>query len=511
MKPSECLGPPERLEEPQELVDRTETPTMQLAPQSQLTGKKPAGPRSIADVALGRTLGVGAFGRVRLATCRGTGDVYALKCLKKHRLIETQQVKSIFSEKDILLEIAHPFVVNLFSYFQDRRYLYFALEFVQGGEFFHHLGNVGCLPSAHARFYAGCIVSVFAYMHERDIIYRDLKPENMLLHRDGYLKLADFGAAKFLSTTTSSRGEHGDSSSASSSASSSQRSQRTNSHLRSCFDGPEDGSYLRTDSFLGTPEYIAPELLLNRGHGKPVDWWTLGILIFEMVTGKPPICDEDEEVLVEERVHSTLASRRSARSSRGSSRHHHGESQERTENATSGRDFGRSESLTGCGAGAASSDSPRRRLDYPMSIYQRILGKEKIRFPRHFDPHAKDLVKGLLTVDLERRLGGGQSLETSVAAIRNHAWFRAGLREHWDHSSCAEQAGSGGAARSQSGENCGEEWFKLLEAKVLAPPFLPQIRDKADTASFVENYDETEPEDVPPSVPTDQDPFRSWD
>ena len=155
----------------------------------------------------------------------------------------------MISEFSILRTINHQFLVNLIGYTQDERYLYFALEFVQGGELFTYLRNIGKLEIAHARLYACQIISMFEYLHSLNIVYRDLKPENLLICRDGYLKLTDFGFAKVI-----------------------------------------EG---RTYTLCGTPEYLAPEILLNKGHGKPVDWWTLGIILYEMVAGIDPFSDED--------------------------------------------------------------------------------------------------------------------------------------------------------------------------------------------------------------------------
>jgi len=213
-----------------------------------LRGKK----LTISDFELGKTLGTGSFGRVRFATyTKGSKDVdyYALKILKKSPIIRLKQVDHISSEKEILLSLSHPFIVNLFGCFHDPRYLYLVLEYVVGGEFFTHLRKAGRFENDTARFYAAMITTIFEYCHSKNIIYRDLKPENVLLGRDGYLKLTDFGFAKVIE--------------------------------------------YRTYTLCGTPEYIAPEVLLNKGHGKPVDWWTLGILVYEMIVGYPPFVDED--------------------------------------------------------------------------------------------------------------------------------------------------------------------------------------------------------------------------
>jgi len=210
-----------------------------------LRGKK----IQVGDFVMGKTLGTGAFGRVKFVTYKPSGCHYALKMLKKASIIKMKQVDHIMSEKAILVQMNHPFIVNLFGTMHDERYVYLVLEYVVGGEFFTHLRKAGRLENDAAAFYAGQIGSIFEYCHSKNIIYRDLKPENILLTADGYLKLADFGFAKVI--------EH------------------------------------RTYTLCGTPEYIAPEVLLNKGHGKPVDWWTLGILIYEMIVGYPPFVDED--------------------------------------------------------------------------------------------------------------------------------------------------------------------------------------------------------------------------
>eukprot|EP00928_Gymnodinium_smaydae_P084828 TRINITY_DN680_c1_g3_i1.p2 TRINITY_DN680_c1_g3~~TRINITY_DN680_c1_g3_i1.p2 ORF type:complete len:323 (+),score=76.17 TRINITY_DN680_c1_g3_i1:75-1043(+) len=213
---------------------------------AELTGNEKL---TYTDFTIGKTLGTGAFGRVRFVTHKGNGRHYALKALKKAGIIKMKQVDHIMSEKAILQKMRHPFIVQMFGSFHDQRYVFMLLEYVVGGEFFTHLRKVGRFENGPSCFYAAQIASIFEYMHGLQIVYRDLKPENILINIDGYVKLADFGFAKVI--------EH------------------------------------RTYTLCGTPEYIAPEVLLNKGHGKPVDWWTLGILIYEMIVGYPPFVDED--------------------------------------------------------------------------------------------------------------------------------------------------------------------------------------------------------------------------
>ncbi|CAD8053091.1 unnamed protein product [Paramecium primaurelia] len=195
------------------------------------------------------TLGTGSFGRVRLAKQKSSNKYVALKMLKKIEILRLKQVDHIISEFNILKQIKHPFLIEMSGYTQDERYLYFVLEYIQGGELFTYLRNAGTVQNEEAQFYSAQVVLMFEYLHTKNIVYRDLKPENLLVQSDGYLKLTDFGFAKVV----------------------------------------ED----RTYTLCGTPEYLAPEILLNKGHSKPVDWWCLGIFIYEMLAGIDPFNDED--------------------------------------------------------------------------------------------------------------------------------------------------------------------------------------------------------------------------
>lgn len=202
------------------------------------------------DLAVLGTLGRGAFGHVKLVQDKQTSRTYALKAVNKVAIVETEQHQHIMNEKNVMMMLDHPFIIKLHQTFKDHDRLYFLLEPVLGGELFTVLRSLTMFDTATARFYAASVVLVFEYMHERDIIYRDLKPENILLDQDGYLKITDFGFAKVLKSP-------------------------------------------RTQTLCGTPDYLAPEIVGGRGHGKAVDWWTLGILIYEMLASAPPFYDED--------------------------------------------------------------------------------------------------------------------------------------------------------------------------------------------------------------------------
>jgi len=196
------------------------------------------------------TLGTGTFGRVRLSKEKSTGTYYALKTLGKEKVIKLKQVEHVQNERQLLAQASGcPFIVNLSGHCQDEKNVYMLLEIVNGGELFTHLRKVGKFSNDAARFYAAGIILGFEHMQSMHIIYRDLKPENVLIDAKGYVKITDFGFAKIV----------------------------------------ED----RTYTLCGTPEYLAPEVIQSRGHGKAVDWWTLGILVFEMLAGYPPFYDND--------------------------------------------------------------------------------------------------------------------------------------------------------------------------------------------------------------------------
>ncbi|KAL8573654.1 cGMP-dependent protein kinase 1 [Nucella lapillus] len=206
----------------------------------------------LGDLSMVATLGVGGFGRVELVQMSSEKNrTYGLKILKKHHIVETRQQEHIMNEKKIMIEARSHFIVRLYRTFKDRKYLYMLLEACLGGELWTVLRDKGSFDDQTTRFYTGCVVEAFVYLHGRGIVYRDLKPENLLLDNAGYIKLVDFGFAKKI------------------------------------------GHGRKTWTFCGTPEYVAPEIILNKGHDISADYWSLGILMFELLTGSPPFAGTD--------------------------------------------------------------------------------------------------------------------------------------------------------------------------------------------------------------------------
>lgn len=209
-------------------------------------------PLTMNDFELLKVVGKGSFGKVMQVKKRDTQRVYALKTLRKAHIISRSEVNHTLAERTVLAQINNPFIVPLKFSFQTPEKLYLVLAFVNGGELFHHLQREGKFEINRARFYTAELLCALECLHGFNVIYRDLKPENILLDYTGHIALCDFGLCKL--------------------------------------NMKEDD---KTNTFCGTPEYLAPELLLGQGYTKSVDWWTLGVLLYEMLTGLPPYYDEN--------------------------------------------------------------------------------------------------------------------------------------------------------------------------------------------------------------------------
>ncbi|XP_042873704.1 uncharacterized protein LOC122254191 isoform X2 [Penaeus japonicus] len=201
-------------------------------------------------------LGRGHFGKVILGQYKNTGEYFAIKALKKGDIIARDEVESLLAEKrifEVANSVRHPFLVNLFACFQTESHVCFVMEYAAGGDLMMHI-HADVFDEPRAVFYAACVVLGLQYLHDNKIIYRDLKLDNLLLDTEGYVKIADFGL---------------------------------------CKEGMGYGD--RTGTFCGTPEFLAPEVLTETSYTRAVDWWGLGVLIFEMLVGESPFPGDDEE------------------------------------------------------------------------------------------------------------------------------------------------------------------------------------------------------------------------
>lgn len=220
---------------------------------SKSTGKKKV---TLENFEFLKVLGKGTFGKVILCREKGTGRLFAIKILKKEVIIQKDEVAHTLTENRVLRSTNHPFLTSLKYSFQTNDRLCFVMEYVNGGELFFHLSRERVFSEERTRFYGAEIISALAYLHSQGIIYRDLKLENLLLDKDGHIKIADFGLCK------------------------------------------EDITYGRTTkTFCGTPEYLAPEVLEDNDYGRAVDWWGIGVVMYEMMCGRLPFYNRDHDVL----------------------------------------------------------------------------------------------------------------------------------------------------------------------------------------------------------------------
>ncbi|KAG7577661.1 Protein kinase domain [Arabidopsis thaliana x Arabidopsis arenosa] len=233
---------------------------------------------SIDDFEIIKPISRGAFGRVFLAKKRTTGDLFAIKVLKKADMIRKNAVESILAERDILINVRNPFVVRFFYSFTCRDNLYLVMEYLNGGDLYSLLRNLGCLEEDIVRVYIAEVVLALEYLHSEGVVHRDLKPDNLLIAHDGHIKLTDFGLSKvgLINSTDDLAGP---------AVSGTSLLDEEDSRLAA---SEEQLERRKKRSAVGTPDYLAPEILLGTGHGATADWWSVGIILFELIVGIPP-------------------------------------------------------------------------------------------------------------------------------------------------------------------------------------------------------------------------------
>mmetsp|Transcript_11595 Transcript_11595/g.31232 ORF Transcript_11595/g.31232 Transcript_11595/m.31232 type:complete len:1587 (+) Transcript_11595:106-4866(+) len=244
---------------------------------------------SLHDFEIIKPISRGAFGSVYLARKRQTNDIFAIKVLYKGDMVAKSLVKRVQVERDILAATSDRSIVHFFWSFHTKNKLYIVMEFVPGGDMYSLMCNFGFLDEQVARQYIAETVLSLEYLHGMGVIHRDLKPDNMLIGTDGHLKIADFGLSKYGELSSTEQRPWAD------------LDQTANRHLAALSENGALGSVFLANKqadnaeLVGTPDYLAPELLLGQGHSYSADWWSLGIILYEFLMGVPPFHDSDPD------------------------------------------------------------------------------------------------------------------------------------------------------------------------------------------------------------------------
>ncbi|KAK4599016.1 hypothetical protein RGQ29_009200 [Quercus rubra] len=265
----------------------------------------------VDDFELLTIIGRGAFGEVRLCQEKKSGNIYAMKKLKKSEMVKRGQVEHVRAERNLLAEVASHCIVKLYYSFQDAEYLYLIMEYLPGGDMMTLLMRADTLTENVARFYIAQSVLAIESIHKHNYIHRDIKPDNLLLDKNGHMKLSDFGLCKPLDCTTlPALHEH---------RTMDDENLTEPMDIDGCFPDAVNGSTWKSPreqlqhwqmnrrklafSTVGTPDYIAPEVLLKKGYGMECDWWSLGAIMYEMLVGYPPFYSDDPITTCRKIVH----------------------------------------------------------------------------------------------------------------------------------------------------------------------------------------------------------------
>ena len=216
-------------------------------------------------------IGRGAFGEVHVCRHKTTGEIVAIKKIKKEVLFTKNQVIHVRNEQLFMSKVKSPWIVELKASFQDDEYLYLVMEFLPGGDLMNLLIKKDILTEDEARFYIAELILSIESIHKLDCIHRDIKPDNILIDKNGHIKLSDFGLAKI----------------------SEKLFENNNNNFTGCRNGKEIYRHEKNYSCVGTAYYVAPEVLIKKGYGPEVDWWSVGVIFFEMLVGYAPFCSKE--------------------------------------------------------------------------------------------------------------------------------------------------------------------------------------------------------------------------